>query len=286
MINKIILTQARLFWSIVVLFFFMSTSAKAALQVELGPAPGYDWIRVNGAFSPSIIFFTDPSWGGNIYTSFMRFSVEDSSPGTGGRREYDNLGISCTGLFTSESAIVSFVNNLVTGRTYSKTDGNLAPLGENTKAFVRLECWDSVNKRGVSILGSGSADGLEIINPPSSKSVCTLNSQNLNLNYSSTSLNVNGLTQSTSLAISCGSGDAQDYQLRLTGSNVTSGRLNFGNGVSAQVSLNGVQVSANGSGISLNGLTSRNLSVSATLVGTASTSGITNSNGVLVLDVL
>ncbi len=125
-----------------------------------------------------------------------------------------------------------------------------------------------------------------ITNPPNPKSVCSLNSQNLNLNYSSTSLNVNGLTQSTSLSVSCTAGTAQNYQLRLTGTNVTNGRLNFGNGVSAQVSLNGTQVSANGSGISLNGLTSSSIPVSASLVGNATVSGVTLASGVLVLDAL
>ncbi|WP_272663242.1 MULTISPECIES: hypothetical protein [unclassified Providencia] len=117
------------------------------------------------------------------------------------------------------------------------------------------------------------------------KSICSLNSQNLNLSYSSASLNVNGLTQSTNLNVTCGTGDAQDYQLKLTGTNVTNGRLNFTNGVSAQVLLNGTQVQANGSGIQLNGLTTRSISVSATLTGTAATSGPSGASGVLVLDV-
>lgn len=125
------------------------------------------------------------------------------------------------------------------------------------------------------------------VNPsvPPNTSVCSLNSQNLNLNYSSASLNVNGLTQSTNLNVTCGTGDAQDYQLKLTGTNVTNGRLNFLNGVSAQVSLNGTQVQANGSGIQLNGLTTRSISVSATLMGTAATSGPSGASGILVLDV-
>lgn len=126
----------------------------------------------------------------------------------------------------------------------------------------------------------------EIINPPPIVGVCSLNSQNINLNYSSNSLNVNGISQITNLNISCTSGDAIDYQLKLIGTDVTNGRLNFGNGVSAQVSLNGIQVQANGPGIQLNSLTSRSVPISATLVGTASSSGITNANGILVLDAL
>lgn len=126
----------------------------------------------------------------------------------------------------------------------------------------------------------------EITNPPPLVGSCTLNSQNLNLTYSSASLNVNGLTQSTNLNILCSGGNAKDYELKLTGSNVTNGRLNFGNGVSAQISLNGTQVQANSSGIQLNALTSRSISVSATLVGAASNSGTTSANGILILNAL
>lgn len=122
--------------------------------------------------------------------------------------------------------------------------------------------------------------------PESIGSVCSLNSQNLNLNYSSSGLNVDGLRQSTNLTVTCTTGTPQNYQLKLTGSNTSQGRLNFGNGVSAQVSLNGTQVAANGTGISLNGLTSQMLPVSASLVGTASGPGVTNANGVLVLEAL
>ncbi|EKT54418.1 hypothetical protein [Providencia burhodogranariea] len=134
--------------------------------------------------------------------------------------------------------------------------------------------------------GDVYVETVEIVNPPEPKSTCSLNSQNLNLNYSPTSLNVSGLTQSTNLIVSCTNGDAKDYQLKLTGSNVTNGRLNFGNGVSAQVSLNGTQVQANGSAISLNKLTGGSIPVSATLAGTASGPGVTNANGVLILDAL
>ncbi|MEQ5149984.1 hypothetical protein ABN250_19680 [Providencia stuartii] len=122
--------------------------------------------------------------------------------------------------------------------------------------------------------------------PELTGSVCNLNSQNLNLNYSSTSLNVGGITKSTSLNVSCTTGVAQDYQLKLTGSNVVSGRLNFGNGVSAQVSLNGIQVQANGPGIQLNNLVSQTIPVSATLMGNASVSGVSKATGILVLEAL
>ena len=126
------------------------------------------------------------------------------------------------------------------------------------------------------------------IDPPieDPDSVCSLNSQNLNLNYSSTSLNVNGLKQSTNLTVSCTSGKAQNYTLKLTGSNVVNGRLNFGNGVSATVTLNGLSVIANGNGIQLNNLVNQNIPVSATLVGSANSSGASSANGILILEAL
>lgn len=152
----------------------------------------------------------------------------------------------------------------------------------------------SANSFPVSVSDTYSTDfestctkgGPNDITPPElgESAVCSLNSQNLNLGYSSTNLNVNGLTKNTNLTVSCTSGNAKNYQLKLTGTNVTNGRLNFGNGVSAQVSLNGTQVQANGEGIQLNGLTSASIPVTATLVGTALEPGTTNANGILVLD--
>lgn len=122
--------------------------------------------------------------------------------------------------------------------------------------------------------------------PPPSTSVCSLNSQNLNLDYSSTSLSVNGIKQSTNITVSCTSGDAKDYELKLTSGNAINGRLNFGNGVSAQIALNGINVQANGASISLKSLKNSTISIDGTLTGTASAPGITNSNGVLVLNAL
>ncbi|MEY0878580.1 hypothetical protein [Providencia manganoxydans] len=141
-------------------------------------------------------------------------------------------------------------------------------------------------QNGVALHVQLYPETVTIINPPPIVGTCSLNSQNLNLNYSSNSLNVNSITQSTNLNISCTSGDVNDYQLKLIGTDVTKGRLNFGNGVSAQISINGTQVQANGLGIQLNSLTSRSIPIIATLVGTASSSGITNANGILVLDAL
>lgn len=127
----------------------------------------------------------------------------------------------------------------------------------------------------------------EIVVPPpeiTPNSACNLNSQNLNLNYSSSNLNVDGLTQSSNLNISCTTGDAQNYQLKLTGTNVTNGLLNFNNGVSAQIYLNGDPVQANGAGIQLNSLTSSTIPISATLKGNSLSSGPSYASGVLVLE--
>jgi hypothetical protein len=126
----------------------------------------------------------------------------------------------------------------------------------------------------------------EIVNPPfPSASVCSLYNS-VSLSYSSTALDVNGLSQSASLGVSCTSGTAKDYMLRLTSSNVSNGRLVFGNGVTALVYLNGTAMDANGSGIRLNSLTTRSIPVRADLFGTASSSGTTTVNGILILDAL
>ncbi len=123
------------------------------------------------------------------------------------------------------------------------------------------------------------------VNPPVpvDKSVCSLGSD-INFNFSSTALDVSGITSTKNLSLICTSGEAQNYQLKLIGNNVTNGRLNFNNGVSAQVSLNGTQVLANGSGIQLNNLKSQDIPVNVTLIGTSSLSGTSNALGVLVLE--
>lgn len=127
----------------------------------------------------------------------------------------------------------------------------------------------------------------EIVNPPIEKtSVCTLNDQNLNINLLSNQLRMDGVSSSGSLLVTCTAGPASDYTLRLTGTNVESGRLSFGNGVSANISLNGSGIQANGAGILLNSLQSGAISVNASLVGTASFPGLTNAYGILVLDAL
>ncbi|QZY66524.1 hypothetical protein K7H99_21230 (plasmid) [Providencia rettgeri] len=187
-----------------------------------------------------------------------------------------------------KSSFVQWVNSYLSSspvyHLYQATDIPPSTIQSYQLMAVYFRCKSPQN--GVALHTQLYPETVTIINPPPIVGTCSLNSQNLNLNYSSNSLNVNSITQSTDLNISCTSGDANDYQLKLIGTDVTKGRLNFGNGVSAQISINGTQVQANGLGIQLNSLTSRSIPIIATLVGTASSSGITNANGILVLDAL
>lgn len=216
--------------------------------------------------------------------------IEYTTVGGGAQYTYHNPSYAyCDS--DSEAGAISWANRLLAGGvTFPFYTVNSGKPVSDYNSIVGVNMWGNSHLvcngiYHVWFIPIGAKD--VIINPPvQPNSSCSLNSQNLNLSYSSTNLNVNGLTQSTSLSVSCTAGTAQNYRLRLTGTNVTNGRLNFGNGVSAQVSLNGTQVSANGSGISLSGLTSRTIPVSASLVGSATVSGITTANGVLVLDAL
>lgn len=285
MLKQAMTASIKFLCSVMALFIFIAPSANAVLYFELGPAPGYNWLSVTGSPNPSKIYFTDPSWGGNIYSSYYNYGVTSS---TGGGARYYVGSLSCDGVFTSQNAILGFLDTAISNRTFqlSTPNSNSGPLYSDATVYLSMGCWDAINKKGVVITAGGSADGFEIINPPAPNAVCSLNSQNLNLYYSSTSLNVNGLTQNANLSVSCTTGNAQNYTLRLTGSNVSNGRLSFGNGVTAQVYLNGTAVSANSSGITLNGLTSQGISVRADLLGSASNSGTTTATGILILDAL
>ncbi|CAI1222094.1 Uncharacterised protein [Serratia fonticola] len=184
-------------------------------------------------------------------------------------------------------SIVNFFNNYYS--TPRRLLPNAIPPEPNTgykisASSLRLVCRDPQSGESVSVYTVTEYG--EVVNPPTEVGVCSLNNQNVNLNYSATNLNVNGMTKSEVLSISCSQGIARDYTLKLTGSNVIDGRINLGGGVSAQISLNDISVKANGAGISLNGLTSRTIPVSATLVGTATSPGVSNANGILVLEAL
>lgn len=115
-------------------------------------------------------------------------------------------------------------------------------------------------------------------------SSCHLNNQDLTFNFSSTSLNASGLNKSSSLSINCTQGAASNYTLRLTSASASNGKLDFGNGVLASISLDGKEIQANGTAIELENLTSRDFNVNADLAGTASSSGTFNTNGILVLE--
>ncbi|HHN8583357.1 TPA: hypothetical protein ACRR2I_003887 [Providencia rettgeri] len=131
-------------------------------------------------------------------------------------------------------------------------------------------------------------DFAQSVNPPPefNESSCTLNNQSLSLQFSSSSLYVSGQMQTGSIQVSCSAGDPVDYTMKLTGTNVTNGNLNFGNGVSAAITLNGASIKANGAAIQFHKLVSQNISVSATLVGSANSPGVTTASGVLVLEAL
>ncbi|UBX49294.1 hypothetical protein LDO51_00215 [Providencia alcalifaciens] len=115
-------------------------------------------------------------------------------------------------------------------------------------------------------------------------SSCHLNNQDLTFNFSSTSLNASGLNKSSSLSINCTQGAASNYTLRLTSASASNGKLDFGNGVLASISIDGKEIQANGTAIELENLTSRDFNVNAALAGTASSSGTFNTNGILVLE--
>lgn len=122
--------------------------------------------------------------------------------------------------------------------------------------------------------------------PPPPKSSCSFATSAFTINFTSASLNVDGDTSSVSVSLSCSSGSAQNYVLSLRASDVLAGRLNFGNGVSAQITINGTVLTPNGPGIPMYSLSSRSLPLTATLYGQSRSSGSFSSSGVLVLDIL
>lgn len=258
------------------LIIISSHSAFAALRIEVSPSsPPYRTITLVGTVTGGDWITDCPRGCGGTDTMYINI----------GTAATDLPFLNCNGRGASASTARSWLNSMFQPPGFT----GAVTAGQNntnwTNARVALDCVDRVNNKWIR-LSLNQGNDLVIKPPAGAYSTCSLNSQNLNLNYSSTNLNVNGLTQSTNLTVSCTVGAAQDYQLRLTGTNVTNGRLNFGNGVSAQVSLNGTQVSANGSGIRLNSLTSLSIPIRADLIGTATNSGTTTASGVLILDAL
>lgn len=271
-------------------------SAQAALRLELvGSYPNITGIRSTGNVNDLPVLSSTPMATNGLYfttvrpatgTSFEAIQINvhfgDVSKRYAFSRYRDN--VTCP---TTLQGWRSYASSTL-GSLYLPVSGNYDE-GGGTFINVLLSCVFISNGTMYHMDAMAVTPGydIEVINPPTPNSVCSLNSQNMFLDFNSTSLNVNGLSQTQNLNVSCTSGTAKNYRLRLTGSNVTSGRLNFGNGVSAQIYLNGTAVTANAAtGISLNGLTSRTVTVRGDLVGTASGAGVTNANGVLILEAL
>lgn len=245
---------------------------KGRSSVTSGQSPSNTAIVTN--------IFNTESGGGNVVQYFATLGGQtcpaNFDPSRLSDTDYDILAQWINGIVAQQNTM-TYYNGIIPSYDYYKYPG------------VRWMGFNCVSASGQWFRTVIPTEGVAIIVPPpqeGEKSVCTLNSQNLNLSYSSATLNVDGLSQSASLVVSCSSGDAKNYNLKLTGSNVTNGRLNFGNGVSAQISLNGTQVQANGSGIQLNSLVSGSININSVLSGVATTPGTTNANGVLILDAL
>lgn len=192
---------------------------------------------------------------------------------------------------TTEQA-KSFVNNR-TGNYVGSWNGSTPVPAPGILRGATIAVWgswiDKFKMTRYCRLSFGGGDGwggeVETVNPPAPPpSLCSLNNQTINMTFSENNLNVSGLSKKGNLNISCTSGTPSNYTLRLTGTNTTNGRLSFGNGVSAQISINGSDVAVNGAGISLPSLTNQTLPLDATLLGTASGPGVTNTYGVLVME--
>ncbi|QIC17293.1 hypothetical protein [Providencia vermicola] len=273
----------------------LSSFADFTVTAEQTTAP-FMTVWAEGLVTYHIVRFTDcktAECSQEIHNDRARVSVEPTllddqgfDP-LGNRVSYESYNINCDGQALSHMAGLNWASKVFNGGmrlqlTDNRIPSKWLPWDENNVS-VGINCFDKVNK---TYLIYFSNSGGQSKGGPNRLSSCSLNSQNLNLNYSSSSLKAEGLEKSTRLNISCTSGTARNYQLRLTASNATNGLLNFGNGVSAQVSLNGIQVNANGTGISLNNLVNSTIAVNAKLKGSATKSGVSKANGILVLDAL
>lgn len=273
----------------------VSFSASAVVTIKLlGGGPVWSPIYVSGSITGADYNETIPTSGGPGSTRLF-FWVQAYKNGAVVWRSINyevivnGMAVNTCHPDTRELAVQTTNYHLAKGLTINDYADPLRTEFDRLALRAQIECRNlAVGDGGTRYQMSDFID-VEVVNPPfppvTPASVCSL-SNNVSLSYSSTTLNVNGLSQGASLGVSCTSGTAQDYTLRLTGSSVSGGRLSFGNNVSAQVYLNGTAVSANGSGIRLNSLTSRSVPVRADLVGTATNSGTTMANGVLVLEAL
>lgn len=292
----------------VIMLFFFSAFASASLSFDLSGYPG----RVTllnategkhsqwGVESCGAGVGCKPS-GADYLTSPNNMLIRLSF---GGRQYYYVVSLPSDGsvcvtdaansVIRTPEQVKSFVNNR-TGNYVGSWNGSTPIPSPGVVREATLDVWGEwTNKYKVKMscrFSFGAGDGwggeVEIVNPPApAPSLCSLNNQTINMNMSKNELNVTGLTGSGNVNILCSSGTPSNYTLRLTGSNVVDGRLSFGNGVSAQITLNGTQVAANGPRITLPNLGTTSLPLSASLVGTASAPGVTNANGILVLEAL
>lgn len=271
-----------------ILAFNLPANAANILVDVQGRGPNWAPIYVRGTVTESDLS-SKLSYGSRLF--FFVYAYKDGARVWSDEQEvYQNNGMGMVCSPDTKTAAAGLINQYLSRGLFFRN--SLTVPFDKVKMAVQMTC----NNAGSSSTSTpatqynfGGEIDLEIINPPfppvTPASVCSL-SNSVSLSYSSTTLNVNGLSQSASLGVSCTSGTAKDYTLRLTGSSVSGGRLSFGNNVSAQVYLNGTSVSANGSGIRLNSLTSRSVPVRADLIGTATNSGTTMANGVLVLEAL
>lgn len=272
-------------------------SAQAGLRIELVPAyPDTSSARITGNINdlPSLtgdlinngVYFYSMGNGGVSVPGYESIVVNSYFGSIRKRYSFRRItnNITCP---TNAQAWRNYANSVLGSLTLPR-EGIYGDVGISLLSFHMTCSMVSNNIHYImDVFVRSPGYDIEVINPPAPNSVCSLNGQNMSLDFNSTSLNVNGLSQSQNLNVSCTTGTAKDYNLRLTGSNVTDGRLNFGNGVSAQIYLNGTAVSANAAtGIRLNGLTNRTVSVRGDLVGTASGAGVTNAYAVLILDAL
>ncbi|MBE0153034.1 hypothetical protein [Serratia sp. PL7] len=121
--------------------------------------------------------------------------------------------------------------------------------------------------------------------PGQTSSICTIDQSNLNVSFESLSPTVS-VSKIVPLSVTCGAGVPVNYKLSLTSALSDNDMLSFGNGVYASVSFNGISLPVNGDWIRLNQLLSGTKNLTVTLSGTASSAGVTNANGVLLLEIL
>ncbi len=121
--------------------------------------------------------------------------------------------------------------------------------------------------------------------PGARPSVCTFVGSNLSISFESLSTSV-ATVKSVPLSVVCGTGEPVNYKLSLSSALAANGQLSFGNGIYASVSVDGSPLQANGDWIRLVGLSSGTKNMTVTLSGTASSTGVSDATGILLLEML